>query len=104
MLKSLALSCNDNSMGVTNTDCTLIFSTFQEIEVKSVLILALHGMYVSTNLCSMVYTSTGSAVPVTTCTPNTDKNVLTVSLGNTARLPAGSNYSLTVNGMSIDSV
>lgn len=103
MLQSLSLTCNDNSMGVTNTDCTLTFSTFQEIEVKSVLILTLHGLFVSTNLCSMRYSSTNATIPVTSCAPNTDMNVLTVSLGNAARLPASTTYALTVNGMSIDS-
>lgn len=103
MLKSLALACNDNSMGVTNTDCTLTFSTFQEVEVKSVLIITLHGLFVSTNLCSMLYSTSNVTIPVTSCAPNTDMNVLTVSLGNAARLPASTTYALTVNGMSIDS-
>jgi hypothetical protein len=31
VLKSLDSTCNDNSLGVTNTYCTVTFSTFQDI-------------------------------------------------------------------------
>jgi len=57
-------------------------------------------MYVSTSLCSLVYSST--TVSITSCTPNTNLNVLTISLGNNARLPGLNNYTLTINGISID--
>ena len=59
-------------------------------------------MFVSTNLCSMIYTSTNVSVPVKSCTPNTNLNVLTVTLANTARLPGLTSYSLLINGISID--
>lgn len=102
MLNDLTLTCHDNSLGVTNTYCTVGFKTFQEIEVGSVLVANLYGMFVSTNLCSMVYVSTGVAVPVVSCTPNVNLNVLSIKLGNTARLPSLTAYSIIINGISID--
>jgi hypothetical protein len=51
----------------------------------------------------MLYTSNNVTIPVASCTPNTNLNVLTVTLGNTARLPSSTTYSLLINGISIDS-
>lgn len=102
ILKNLSISCNDNSLGVTNTYCTIVFTPFQDIEVSSVLILNLYGMYVATSLCSLTYSSNSAAIPVTSCAPNTNLNVLTVQLANTARLPGLTSYSLLVNGITID--
>lgn len=31
ILKNLSISCNDNSLGVTNTYCTVVFTPFQDI-------------------------------------------------------------------------
>jgi hypothetical protein len=70
--------------------------------VGSVLLASFTGLFVSTNLCSMTYAGTGTAVPILSCLPNTNLNQLTITLGNTARLPAGTAYSVVVNGMSID--
>jgi hypothetical protein len=102
VLSALNFTCNDNSLGVTNTYCTVVFTTFQDIEVGSIFIVNFYGLFVSTNLCSMIYTATNVTVPVKSCTPNTNLNVLTVTLGNTARLPAATSYSLLINGISID--
>ena len=63
----------------------------------------LFGMFVSTNLCSMKYSANSTTVPIVSCLPNNNLNVLTITLGNTARLPALTSYSITVNGISIDS-
>ena len=63
----------------------------------------LFGMFVSTNLCSMKYSANSTIVPIVSCLPNNNLNVLTITLGNTARLPALTSYSITVNGISIDS-
>lgn len=103
VLRNLSITCNDNSLGVTNTYCTIVFTPFQDIEVASVLIVNLYGMYVSTNLCSMMYTSNSLIIPVTSCSPNNNLNVLTIQLANTVRLPGLNSYSLVVNGISIDS-
>lgn len=102
VLSALDFTCNDNSLGVTNTYCTVVFTTFQDIEVGSIFIVNFYGMFVSTNLCSMLYTAGSVSVPVKSCTPNTNLNVLTITLGNTARLPALTSYSLLINGISID--
>ena len=102
VLRNLSISCNDNSLGVTNTYCTVVFTPFQDIEVSSVLILNLYGMYVATSLCSLTYSSNATAVPLTSCAPNTNLNVLTVQLANSARLPGLTSYSLLVNGITID--
>lgn len=101
-MNNVVFTCNDNSLGVTNTYCTVVFATFQDIEVASVIIINLYGLYVSTNLCSLIYTNTNTSIPVTSCTPNTNLNVLTVTLANTARLPGLTNYTLKINGMAID--
>lgn len=101
-MNNLVFTCNDNSLGVTNTYCTVVFATFQDIEVASVIIINLYGLYVSTNLCSLIYTNTNTSIPVTSCTPSTNLNVLTVTLANTARLPGLTNYTLKINGMAID--
>jgi hypothetical protein len=87
---------------VTNTYCTIVFTPFQDIEVSSVLIVNLFGMYVSTNLCSMKYSANSASIPVTSCSPNNNLNVLNIQLANTARLPGLNSYSLIVNGISID--
>lgn len=102
VLKNLSLTCNDNSLGVTNTYCTIVFTPFQDIEVASVIILNLYGMYVATNLCQMTYSSNGVSIPIATCSPNTNLNVLTIRLATTARLPALNSYSLIINGITID--
>ena len=103
VMNNLAFTCNDNSLGVTNTYCTVQFATFQDIEVASVLTINLFGLYVSTNLCSLTYTGNpNNTVPVASCTPSTNLNVLTVTLANSARLPGLTNYTLQINGMSID--
>ncbi len=80
-----------------------MFTPFQDIEVNSVLITNLYGMYVSTNMCSMMYSSSSLAIPVASCSPNNNLNVLTINLANSARLPALTSYSLIINGISIDS-
>jgi len=49
----------------------------------------------------MKYTSNNIGIPITSCSPSTNLNVLTISLANTARLPALTSYSLIVNGISI---
>lgn len=59
-------------------------------------------MYVATSLCHMTYTGNGVAIPITSCSPNTNLNVLTIQLANTARLPGLTSYSLVINGISID--
>ena len=58
-------------------------------------------MSVSTNLCSMKYTANTTTIPIS-CVPNNNLNVLTITLANTARLPAETSYSLIVNGISIN--
>ena len=103
VLNSLSFTCHDNSLGVTNTYCTVAFSTFQDIEVSSILLVNFYGLFVSTNLCSMIYTYSNVTIPISSCAPNTNLNVLTVTLGNSARLPAATSYSLLINGISIDS-
>jgi hypothetical protein len=102
-LKNLSISCNDNSLGVVNTYCTVIFTPFQDIEVASTIIITFTGMYVATNLCQIKYTSTGVAIPVGSCAPDTNLKILTLTLGTTARLAALTSYTLTLNGISIDS-
>jgi hypothetical protein len=102
VLKNLSLTCNDNSLGVTNTYCTVVFTPFQDIEVGAALILNLYGMFVATSLCKMTYTSSAVSIPIASCTPNTNLNVLTISLATTARLPGLNSYSLVINGISID--
>lgn len=102
VLKNLSLTCNDNSLGVTNTYCTIVFTPFQDIEISSVLIINLYGMYVATSLCKMTYTSSGIAVPITSCSPNTNLNVLTIQLANPARLAGLTSYTVVVNGITID--
>jgi hypothetical protein len=103
VLKNLSISCNDNSLGVVNTYCTVIFTPFQDIEVASTIIITFTGMYVATNLCQFKYTSTGVAIPVGSCAPDTNLKILTLALGTTARLAALTSYTLTLNGISIDS-
>lgn len=102
-MKNLSISCNDNSLGVVNTYCTVIFTPFQDIEVASTIIITFTGMYVATNLCQFKYSVTGVAIPVGSCTPDTNLKVLTLTLGTTARLAALTSYTLTLNGISIDS-
>jgi hypothetical protein len=102
VLRNLSLTCDDNSLGVTNTYCTVVFTPFQDIEVASVLLLNLFGMFVSTSLCKMTYTSSGVAVPVASCSPNTNLNVLTIQLATASRLAGLTSYSLVINGISID--
>lgn len=53
-LKNLTFTCNDNSLGVLNTFCTLTFKPNHDIEVGSVLRLFFVGMQVSTNMCEFV--------------------------------------------------
>jgi hypothetical protein len=60
-------------------------------------------MFVATNLCQFVYSSNGVVIPVGSCAPDTNLRVLTLTLGTTARLPALTSYTLTLNGISIDS-
>lgn len=99
-LKNLTFTCNDNSLGVQNTFCTVEFQPNHDIEVGSVLRLFFVGMQVSTNLCT--FTQKPSTLISSTCESNTDKNELTVNLGNTARLSnAGLTFSLTIYGISI---
>jgi hypothetical protein len=43
-----------------------------------------------------------TVIPISSCTPNTNLNVLTIQLNNAARLPSLQNYELKVNGISID--
>lgn len=73
------------------------------MEVAATLYLTFSGMYVSTNMCNAVNLNTSSTVAITSCVPNTNKNILIVTLNNTVRLPALNNYTLTINGISIDS-
>jgi hypothetical protein len=101
VLQDLTFTCNDNSLGVINTYCTIGFSSFQDIDVGSVLVVNLFGLFVSTDLCSMQY-SNGTAVPIASCVPNVNQNVLTITLANTAQLPFNTAYSIVINGMSID--
>lgn len=82
-MKLFSVTCHDNSLGVSNTFCTLDFTTFQDIEVGSILVANLFGMSVSTNLCSMKYTANTTTVPIVSCLPNTNLNILTITLGNT---------------------
>lgn len=101
VLQDLTFSCNDNSLGVINTFCTIGFTSFQDIEVGSVLVAHLFGLFVSTDLCFMQYAN-GTTIPIASCTPNVNQNVLTITLANTAQLPASTPYSIVINGMSID--
>lgn len=59
-------------------------------------------MYVATSLCKMTYSSNGANIPVTSCSPNTNLNVITIQLANTARLPGLTSYTLVINGITID--
>lgn len=99
-LRNLSIACDDNSLGVSNTFCLIYFTPFQEIEVQTILTINLYGMSVSTNVCTMLDGATN--IPITSCTPNTNLNILTVTLNNQARLPSLRSYSLKVNGISID--
>jgi len=101
VLQDLAFSCNDNSLGVINTYCTIGFSSFQDIEIGAVLVVNLYGLFVSTNLCSMQY-SNGTSIPIASCLPNVNQNILTITLANTEQLPFNTQYSIVINGMSID--
>ena len=44
VMKAFDVTCHDNSLGVTNTFCTLDFTTFQDIEIGSILVANLFGM------------------------------------------------------------
>ena len=57
----------------------------------------------STNLCEMSYSANATVIPIASCVSSNNRDVLTVTLGNTARLASGTKYKLVVNGMSIDS-
>ena len=98
--KNLTFTCNDNSIGVQNTYCTIEFQPNHDIEVNSAIHLFFVGMQVATNLCT--FTQLPSTIVSSTCSSNTDKNQLTVQLSNANRLSnAGITYSLTVYGISI---
>ena len=88
---------------MTNTYCTVVFRTFQDIQAPAILLLNFYGIFVSTNLCSMIYSNTSVPVPILSCSVNTNLNVLTVTLNTTSTLPSSTFYSLLVNGISIDS-
>lgn len=104
ILSYLAITCNDNSQGVTNTYCTITFIPFQDIEVASIINIKLVGMSVTTNLCSMIYTSLNTSVPISYCGSNANNITgIMVTLANTARLPGLTSYSLIINGVSISS-
>lgn len=79
----------------------MIFVPNQQIEVSSTIYVALTGLTVSTNKCILTKNSDGSVIP-NTCSSNTDKNQLIVSLNSVARLPDSTNYTLKIYGMSID--
>lgn len=72
-LKKISFSCSDNSLGVTNTDCSIGFMTNQEVEVGNKIYVTLTGLKVSTNKCILTRNSDSSVVP-NTCSSNTDKN------------------------------
>ena len=100
VLKNLTFTCNDNSLGVLNTFCTVTFKPNHDIEVNSVLQLFFVGMQVSTNMCE--FKQLPSTDVENTCESNTDKNELTVSLANAERLSnADLTYSLKIYGISI---
>lgn len=101
-MKYLDIICNDNSLGVTNTYCTVTFTPFEDIIAQAVLIVNFYGMSVSTSLCSMMYSASNASIPISSCTPNTNLNILTITLANSVKLPALSSYALVVNGISID--
>ena len=60
----------------------------------------LFGMSIATNLCSMTYAN-GTVVPIASCVSSTNLTILTITLGNTARLPGDTSYSIVLNGISI---
>lgn len=66
------------------------------------MIVNLYGLFVSTNLCGMTYSSNNANIPIASCSPNTNLNVLTLNLANTVRLPGLTSYSIVINGISID--
>ena len=43
-----------------------------------------------------------TVIPITSCTPNTNLNILTIQLNNANRLLSLRSYQLKVNGISID--
>lgn len=98
-LQSLTFSCNVNSLEVANTYCTVTFIPNNQIEVASVIRIYFTGMQISTNMCS--FTQSPSTLVASTCSSNTDKNLLTLTLGNTQRLPAGITYTTIMYGISI---
>jgi len=73
VMKGLTFTCSDNSLGVTNTDCSLVFVPNQQIELNSKIYVTLTGMKVSTNKCVLTKNSDSSIIP-NTCSSNTDKN------------------------------
>jgi hypothetical protein len=56
-------------------------------------------MQISTNTCTMTQLP-ATNIP-STCTSNTDKNQLTLSMQNTQRLSANSVYSILMSGVAI---
>jgi len=63
--------------------------------------VTLTGLKVSTNKCILTKISDSSTV-ANTCSSNTDKNQLIVTLQNQDRLPDSTEYTLKIYGISID--
>lgn len=97
-LQSLSITCKDNSIGVANTYCTIIFGTSNPLLASGNVRVVFSGMTIATNKCYLK-TSGGVLIPTTCISSNDNKNV-TTTLSGTGFYTAG-NFSLVVYGVGI---
>lgn len=100
ILRKMTFTCGDNSLGVKNTDCSIGFITNHQIEIGTKIYVSLNGLTVSTDKCELSRLSDSYVAP-STCLSNTDKSEIVISLKNTERLPAGTEYTLKIYGLEI---
>jgi archaellum component FlaF (FlaF/FlaG flagellin family) len=99
-LKALTIACLDNSLGVENTICTIVFGTQNPLLANGNIRIVFSGMTVATNVCQFILTN-GTNLPVT-CTSTSDNKNVTISMSGWQQYPAG-NFTVIVNGIGIPS-
>jgi hypothetical protein len=65
-LKSLTVTCLDNSLGVVNTICTIQFGTHHPLKANGTVRVVFSGMSVATDQCSLTIDS-NSSKPTVSC-------------------------------------
>jgi hypothetical protein len=99
-LKSLTVSCLDNSLGVNNTVCTIVFGTQNPLKADGNIRIALNGMTVATSNCELYLPDNLTQTDIN-CTSSSDNKNVTIKMKGWGQYSAG-NYTVVIYGVGIN--